>query len=343
MTCSQREVLQTVVDEYSNLSPQTTNVFFFRKDGETIAANQTTTEDQTKQAIANFSDFAAKTNLLGSLESLTINGVSEQLIISKIDDLHLATISSKKANPKVLSSLNHVLIPTIVRLINQQNFDECKEVPPTLQTLPEEDPVKEAVLSQEEPKTESDPEPERPMELLLPKQLMMERIRGILLDQQSAGTHQEIQEETTQEFQNLSEEDNLVEEQVSSQDESDEASVSEPESSMELEFQKPPVNQLMIEKIKGIRVPGDTVRVDSEVIENWITWREPFIKQQSRYGDKELLVNVQTLDGTAITCKFKPIKGSKSNAKGIIQMPEKILQALQASKGQLVTVSPEIE
>jgi predicted regulator of Ras-like GTPase activity (Roadblock/LC7/MglB family) len=299
VTCSQPEVLQTVVDEYSNLSPQTTNVFIFRKHGETIAANQATTEDQTKPAIANFADLAAKTELIGNLESLTINGVSEQLIISTIDDLYLATVSSKKANLKTLRSLSQVLIPTIVRLIDQQNFDKSEEVPQTFQAFPEEEPVEESVVSQEELTVDS--------------------------------TFDSDEAEISQTLQNLPEEE-AIEESVMSQEESNMDSDFEPESSMEPALPKPPINQLMIEKIKGMLVASDTVRVDSEVIEGWT----------ELYGDKALLVNIQTLDGKTTTCKFKPAKESKSNAKGIIQIPEKILQTLQASKGQLVMVSPEI-
>lgn len=270
MTCNQSEVLQTVVDEFSNLSIETKNIFIFRNDGETIAKNHVTTEDQTKTFITNIANIPLQTDIIGiigSLENLTIKAVNGQLNLTTMDKLCLTTVSSKKVNPKILNSLTHVLIPTIVDLLNQQSTDghqEIQELPPTLQTLPEEEPVEEVVLSEEEPEMDSNFEPESPMEPLLPK---------------------------------------------------------------------PPINQLMIEKIKGVLVSSDTVRVDSEVIESWT----------ELYGDKVLSINIQTLDGKTTSCKFKAVKESKSNAKGIIQIPEKILQTLQASKGQLVMVKPEIE
>jgi hypothetical protein len=55
------------------------------------------------------------------------------------------------------------------------------------------------------------------------------------------------------------------------------------------------------------------------------------------------MVNIEALDGKKTTCKFKPIKEAKSNAKGVIQIPEKILQTLQTEKGKLVMVKPVIE
>jgi len=96
---------------------------------------------------------------------------------------------------------------------------------------------------------------------------------------------------------------------------------------------EPPVNQFMIEKIGGLLVSADTVRVDSEVIAKW----------NDLYGDKQITqVHIETLEGKTTTCKFKPIKEKNCNAKGIIQIPEKILQALQTSKGKLVMVKPVI-
>ncbi len=79
---------------------------------------------------------------------------------------------------------------------------------------------------------------------------------------------------------------------------------------------------------------ADTVRIDSEVISQW----------SDLYSGKQFtMVNIEALDGKKTTCKFKTIKEAKNNAKGIIQIPEKILQTLQTEKGKLVMVKPVIE
>jgi len=49
------------------------------------------------------------------------------------------------------------------------------------------------------------------------------------------------------------------------------------------------------------------------------------------------------LDGQTMRCKFKPIKDSKHEGKGIIQVPLKTQMILQTSKGELVMVKPVIE
>jgi len=97
------------------------------------------------------------------------------------------------------------------------------------------------------------------------------------------------------------------------------------------ELPKGNVHQLMVEKIAGLLVPSDTVRIDSEIVSKW----------HEKFKNKPIkMVNVETLEGKTTVCKFKEL--NKSNGKGIIQIPEKILQTLQASQGKLVKVKPVV-
>ena len=98
-------------------------------------------------------------------------------------------------------------------------------------------------------------------------------------------------------------------------------------------FPRPPVNQFMVEKLAGLLVASDTVRVDKDVVAEW----------SDLYGDRKITqVNVETLEGKAVICKFKPMKKADGNPKGIIKIPEKILQILQTGEGKLVIVKPVI-
>jgi hypothetical protein len=110
--------------------------------------------------------------------------------------------------------------------------------------------------------------------------------------------------------------------------------IPEPQPPFEPFLPKTPVNQFMVEKIKGLLVQTDTVRIDSKIIEKW----------SDIYDGKQIItVNIEALDGKKTTCKVKAIKEAKTNAKGVIQIPEKILQTLQTEKGKLVIVKPVIE
>ena len=99
----------------------------------------------------------------------------------------------------------------------------------------------------------------------------------------------------------------------------------------------PLVSQFMVENLKGFGFLGspDTVRIDPAVIQQW----------NELYEDKKIeeLIIEDTVTGTTLRCKFKPIKDSKFEDKGIIQIPEKVQLTLQTRKGALVVIKPVIE
>jgi len=102
----------------------------------------------------------------------------------------------------------------------------------------------------------------------------------------------------------------------------------------ESDLPEPPATQFMVEHLGGLLVPSDTVRIDNAVI---LQWKE-------LYGDIEITeVDLESLNGQTTRCKFKPIRDSKQEGKGVIQMPKKIQFTLQLSKGELVMVKPVID
>jgi predicted regulator of Ras-like GTPase activity (Roadblock/LC7/MglB family) len=257
--------LQTIINEFKNISPEITNTFIFKKDGEIVASTETTSEDQNKKLIAAFNDIADQAETIGDIETLTIQGANSQLSITSMNNRYLVNVSSHAANEKIVKTLTHVIVPTVVKLVDQISELSGNELPQAKN--PEVNPIEE-IVPPDEQTTQSEPIPDMSASF-----------------------------------------------------------------SSEPMLPEPPVNQFMIEKIGGLLVPSDIVRVDSEVIAKW----------HDIYGDKEITqVHIETLEGKAIICGFKPIKESSHNGKGIIQFPEKILQALQTSKGKLVIVKPEI-
>jgi predicted regulator of Ras-like GTPase activity (Roadblock/LC7/MglB family) len=261
--------LQITINEFKNITPEITNTFIFKKNGEIIASTETNSEDQNRKIVAAFNDITEQAETIGGVETLTIQGSNSKLSIRSMNELFLATVSSREADEKMVKMLTIVIVPTVVKLIDQIPELSGNDSPQTnffKASTPEVKPVEEINLPEKE--TESEPIPD------------------------------------------MSESFN-----------------SEPM------LPEPPVNQFMIERIGGLLVPCDIVRVDSEVIAKW----------HDIYGDKEITqVHIETLEGKAIICGFKPIKEASSNGKGIIQFPEKVMQALQTSKGSLVIVKPEI-
>ncbi len=108
----------------------------------------------------------------------------------------------------------------------------------------------------------------------------------------------------------------------------------EPETKPKLTLPEPQINQLIVENIGGLLVPSDTVRIDNETLLHW----------QELYEDRKIEeAEIETFGGQSTRVKIKPIKDSKFEGKGIVQMPEKIQNALEIRKGELVRVKPVIE
>jgi predicted regulator of Ras-like GTPase activity (Roadblock/LC7/MglB family) len=257
--------LQTIINEFKNIIPEITNTFIFKKNGEIIASTETAAEDQNKKLITAFNDIADRAENIGGIETLTIQGANSQLSITSMNNSYLVNVSSRTADEKMVKMLTRVIVPTIVKLVDQISELSGNELPQAKNR--EVKPVEEIVLPDGQT-MQSEPIPDMSTSF-----------------------------------------------------------------SSEPMLPEPPVNQFMIEKIGGLLVPSDIARVDSEVIAKW----------HDIYGDKEITqIHIETLEGKAIICGFKPIKETSHSAKGIIQFPEKIMQALQTSKGKLVIVKPEI-
>jgi len=264
--------LQTIIGEFKNINPEITSAFIFKKEGEILAFDENTTEEQTKNLTRAFNYLSEQAKIIGGIENLTFLGADKQLNISPINNAYLVTVSSKTADPKSVASLTHVIVPTVVALMDQIAPDlAAGHIPQIANTDDNQNPKSTPF------------------------------------------------EETTSSVK-------VIEE--SSKTALPQSFGSEPLLS------NPPTNQFMVEKIGGFLVPSDVVGIDSDVISSWSVI----------YGHKEInMVNVETLEGKKTTCKFKPIKEEKIHAKGIIQIPDKILQTLQTSKGKLVMVKPVIE
>ena len=95
--------------------------------------------------------------------------------------------------------------------------------------------------------------------------------------------------------------------------------------------------QVMVEDIGGLAGrlgTADSVRVDNFVVARW----------NEIFGEKEIkeVIVEETVFGKEIRCKFQPIKDAQLEGKGVIQIPDKLQQALATKKGALVLVKPVV-
>jgi len=307
--------LKNTLQEIRNVCPDVTGNFVF-KDGEIVAKDKNIEEETSIQTINAFNMIKEKADILGGLEAVTIQGTEGKINIATINDFHLTTVSSRGADEKYINTLTRVLIPIVIKLVEEihtassENKTKTNDEEATVTVEPK--PFEDEVVDQEP--VEDDAVMQEPVENELEEEIADEASYEV--EHTKSVEPEELDEEAA--MRRLYEESEPVYQQVD-----DESMLPEP-----------PVTQLIVENLKGFRVPSDTVRVDEEVIAQW----------NELYSDKKIdEVKIEALNGKTTRCKFKQIKKSKDSGKGILKMPEKIQLTLEIVAGELVTVKPIVE
>jgi predicted regulator of Ras-like GTPase activity (Roadblock/LC7/MglB family) len=264
--------LKNTLDEIQKICPDIKNAFVLTKNRELIARDEDTPEKTITSAVNAFEEMLEKAQAIGGVEDVTIEGINGRLNVSRLDEIYLVTVTSKQADLNYVNAVTHVIVPTVLRLLEKLSPAPIKKNPPTPNIEPEE------------PSVERDEEPET---------------------------------ENVEELQTEKHEEQL-----------------EPTEKSETILPETPVNQLIVEDLKGLLAPSDTVRIDSNMIEEW----------NELYEDRTIEeADIETFGGKSTRCKVKPIKESKLDGQGKIQIPSKVQLTLNIKKGELVRVKPAVE
>jgi hypothetical protein len=220
--------LKSTLNEIRNACPDVTSNFIF-KDGKLLAKDKNTEEENTTQTIDAFDAITEKADVIGDLETVTIQSAEGKVNIATMNDFYLTTVSSNEADEKYVNTLTRILIPIVIKLSEKIQPASIENEPITTdQPEPEEDDAEEAT-EEDEANENVQPNEEEP-------------------EEETATT--EPDEETEQEL-------------------DEEIEQTEPEVNDEPIIPEPPVTQLIVENLGGLLVPSDTVRVDQEVINQW--------------------------------------------------------------------------
>jgi hypothetical protein len=149
-------------------------------------------------------------------------------------DFYLTTVSSNEADEKYVNTLTRVLIPIVIKLVEEIQPASTENETITIdQPAPEEDDAEEAA-------------------------------------EETIDATEEIVDETADEAEyNESAQPDYEEEETAITEPEEEIEQPEPEINDEPLLPEPPVTQLIVENLGGLLVPSDTVRVDQEVIKQW--------------------------------------------------------------------------
>lgn len=275
--------LKNALTEIKNICPDVQTSFLFDKEGTIIAGDNESSEVPLEKTIGTMEGIFEKTEVIGGLDSLVIDGQNGKVHISCVNDMYFAMVMSKNADMTYLQTVSRVLIPTVIKLL-----DSIAPIAPTQPKFPSSKP------------SFSD----------LPKKFKREEAEEVTeeaVDEANEELDEEVEEEQA-ETQKL---------EMPSDRESPE-----------------PSNQLIVDTLGGLLVRGDTVQIDTEILNQWSEYYD---------GTEINEVEIESFNGNSTVCKVKPIKDAKIEGKGIIRIPERACQDLDVKKGELVKVKPLIE
>jgi hypothetical protein len=222
--------LKSTLQEIQNACPDVTSNFIF-KDGEILAKTKNMQEENATQTINAFNDITEHADVIGGLEAVTIQGAEGKVNIASMKDFYLTTVSSKEADEKYVNTLTRVLIPIVIKLVDQiqpastenETITNTDEAPTTVESEPVEEEVTEEIADEYTYEAE-DTENEQPEE---------------------------------------------PEEKTAAPELYEEPEPVELEAYDDPLLPEPPVTQLIVENLGGLLVPSDTVRIGQEVIAQW--------------------------------------------------------------------------
>jgi hypothetical protein len=186
--------LSNALTEIQNICPDVKASFLLDKKANLIAGDVGTPRVTVDSVTSALETVIAKSETLGGIDSLIVEGSKGSAHITSVDDTLLVMIAKKHADMKYLQTVSRVLIPTILNLADHVAPTSLNQSPPypslleptetedpPIEEIDEPDRVDEEELKEsEEPETEPEKDPVR--ELDLPSnQLIVETFGGLLV------------------------------------------------------------------------------------------------------------------------------------------------------------------
>jgi len=119
--------LKDMLDGMTSSFPDIRNALIFNENGDVIAMDNKTSEDTAVRTVDALDEILDKTDLLGSLENIVLEGTKGWLNVSRFDDLYLVTAVSTRANLERATALADVLVPTVLKVLRRVNLAPVKE------------------------------------------------------------------------------------------------------------------------------------------------------------------------------------------------------------------------
>ncbi len=181
--------LGNALAEIRNVCSDVQTSFIFDKEATLVAGDNETSEATLDRVVGSLEGILEKGDTIGGLNSLVIEGSKGNVHISCVNDMYLTMISSKNADMKYLETVARVLIPTVIKLLDNIGPAPLKQHSPS-HALPEpeeEEELREESEEKEESEVDETEEPELPS-----NQLIVESFGGLLVRSDTVQISEEI-------------------------------------------------------------------------------------------------------------------------------------------------------
>ena len=169
--------LKNTLDEMQKACPDIQNAFVLDQNHTVIAQDGNTTEEIMTRAVEILNEMFEKADAIGGMDDLTIDGTNGQMNISRMEEVYLVTVTSRKTDADYVNTVVHIIVPTVLKLLEKLNSDDFKPEMPEPEQKVENEPENFATerpmefprqsaepLQEEETRTEEQHREEKPQE-----------------------------------------------------------------------------------------------------------------------------------------------------------------------------------
>ena len=110
---------KSALEEIRRICPSITHAFMFREDGKILVGDQSTPETSMVQVVNALDGIFKKADSIGRVECVTLEGSNGIVNVFFMDDFYFLTVASIDADMDHVKTITHVLIPTILRLVEK--------------------------------------------------------------------------------------------------------------------------------------------------------------------------------------------------------------------------------
>jgi predicted regulator of Ras-like GTPase activity (Roadblock/LC7/MglB family) len=127
--------LKNALTEIKNICPDVSRSFIFAKDKVITSGEAEPNIETMEKTISSFQSVAEKADSIGNLKAFCVNGKKGKVILSGVNGMYLALATSENADTTYLHSVTHVIIPTVLKLLETITSNPLPQSAPSKQLV----------------------------------------------------------------------------------------------------------------------------------------------------------------------------------------------------------------